>query len=71
MSKQEIKILNVDEVVETDHSTWEEQGQQLHNFLHTNNAWYYGKPAEDFSIHEALAEAEANGKAILVVDNLS
>ena len=67
----EIKIINVDEIVETDHSTWAEQGEQLHNFLRNHNAWYYGKPAEDFSIREALAEAEENGKTILVVDNLS
>ena len=67
----EIKIVNVDEVVETDHSTWGEQYEQLHNFLRNNNAWYYGKVAEDFNIREALAEAEKNGKTILVVENLS
>ena len=70
MANPDIKVLRVDEVVNTE-LDYAEQSKELHKYLCKNNAWYYGRPASNFNMHEALEETEKNEKTILIIDNLS
>lgn len=67
----EIKVISICDVPGLDSVSFDQSGEILKVFCENNNAIYYAKPKEDFSIAEAKRLAIENGKSAVVVEDLS
>lgn len=73
MSKNEIKSVSVCEILGDDllSMDYDEECRIVKAYVAKHDAHYYGKPRCSFSMAEAFQEAEAKGKSIVVVEDLS
>ena len=53
------------------HPYTQEYAHAFKLWCESNNAYYYGRPKEDFCVPEARGLAIREGAAILLLDNLS
>ena len=72
MSKNEIKSVSVCDILGDNFvGDYDEECRIVKEYVKEHDAHYYGKPREDFFMFEAFEEAEAKGKSIVVVEDLS
>lgn len=50
---------------------FDEEGEAVIKWIADNDAYYYGKPKEDFFIGEAVRECAELGKYLVVVEDMS
>jgi site-specific DNA-adenine methylase len=65
----EIKVISICALNLSDN--FEQSCQQLKDFCHENNAYYYAQPREDFSLQDAVEIAKSFGNTTVVVEDLS
>lgn len=55
----------------SDHPDWDQQIADFKEWSAKYNVGYYGRPREDFWVHEALEIAETEGREFMVLEDLS
>lgn len=66
-----MKLVSINEIGMPDDLTFAESAVWLADWCEKNDAHYYGRPKDLFYEYEAVQEARAEGKSVVVVEDLS
>jgi hypothetical protein len=66
-----MQIKNIGEIGIPAHLSYAESGPWLEKFCQRNNALYYARPREDFSVNEAMALAKSGNHTMVILEDMS